>query len=58
MPMTFIYIIIALFVVVTVGMIVGRRNGWRSGLGAALAALLITGTGFVGLLILVVNSMG
>lgn len=58
MSMTFIYLIITLLVVVAVGTGVTRRSGWRSGFGAALATLLLSGGAFVGLLLLLLGNMG
>lgn len=58
MSMSFIYLIITLFMIIVVGLGVTYRFGWRAGFGAAIVALLFTGGAYVGLVFLIVNSMG
>ncbi len=55
--MTLLYIPVALFLVIGVGIVVTKQAGWRLGLGAAFAVLLITGGIYAGLVTLIVNSM-
>lgn len=57
MHMSLVAIPIALLLVIGVGAVVARTSGWRVGLGAALATLLITSGLYVGLIMIIVGSM-